>query len=669
MTRQSAGVPDARSRLRAPAAAVVAALLLGWAAGPVQAQQSPAAWSPQRRAVLPSGLAVQLDFAPLPGIESAAAPGALGGSGANQPYADGMRPGDPAETFRIGGTRPAADGSWRELGSLRIGFSRPVRNPRLHVSGLMARTAGTSGTTVTAARLSLTGATPAAPVLVGRTAWTGWTVDGNTLAPPADPAADTAADGAGTLEFTGTVSTVTLRMEQRSTARNGSTAPAPALPAAFTVTLDESLGSAPAGYGNASHLLSDLALGRHAIDPSTRAGLPGTATARPLVSGPADPGPDGGGADGDAVGAVDVRPLVEAVPRAPGPWAAPSRPRSGPGRGEYQGADPTLSFPSEAAAGRAYGLDVPVSPGPGPAVLAGWVDFDRNGQFDPTERVQAEVPAGASSAHLEWTVPERGAVAGETWARLRIARDAAQLVSSGGFADSGEVLDQRIGLAAGSARPEITAPATGTATADVRPPVTGAGGVPGATVAVVEDGAEHCRDQAGQDGGWSCRPDRPLADGPHTLTPVETTAAGTVLSGEPVRLTVKTVPPTAPVLTLPEFTNDPALLMTGVGEPGSTVSVAEPPGSGRVAGELCSTGVGADGAWSCLPVENLADGTHRLTATAVDAAGNRTAGRAVPLTVDTAPPAPPVLVSPREGRASPSARGSPAERSPPPPWP
>jgi hypothetical protein len=353
-------------------------------------------------------------------------------------------------------------------------------------------------------------------------------------------------------------------------------------------------------------------------------------------------------------GAVDVRPLVESVPRTPGPWAAPSRPRGGPGRGEYQGADPTLSFPTEAAAGRAYGLDVPVSTGPGPAVLAGWVDFDRNGHFDPTERVQAEVPAGAASAHLEWTVPERGAVAGETWARLRIARDAAPLVSSGGFADSGEVLDQHVALAVGSARPEITAPVTGAATADVRPLVTGAGGIPGATVAVVEDGAEHCRDRVGRDGGWSCRPDRPLADGPHVLTPVETTAAGAVLRGEPVRLTVRTVPPTAPVLTLPEFTNDPAPLMTGVGEPGSTVSVAEPPGSGRVAGELCSTGVGADGGWSCLPVESLADGTHRLTATAVDAAGNRTAGRTVPLTVDTVPPAPPVLVSPRDGESVPA---------------
>ncbi|MFD9130805.1 Ig-like domain-containing protein, partial [Kitasatospora sp. NPDC059571] len=363
-----------------------------------------------------------------------------------------------------------------------------------------------------------------------------------------------------------------------------------------------------------------------------------------------------------------------------GLWAAPVLAGGSPGRGEYQGADPTLAFPAEAAAGDVYGLDVPVSTGGAPAVLAGWVDFDRNGRFDPTERVQAEIPAGAATARLEWPVPDRGVVPGETWARLRIARDAAPLVSSGGFADSGEVVDQRIRLAAGSARPEITGPVTGTVTADARPVVSGDGGAPGATVAVTADGAALCSDQPGRDGAWSCRPERPLGDGPHTLTAVETTRGGAEVRGEPVRLTVRTAPPAAPVLSLPEFTNDPGLLLTGVGEPGTTVSVAEPPGSGRVAGELCSTAVPADGSWSCLPVENLAEGAHRLTATAVDAAGNRTTGRPVPLTVDTvAPrgaarhstPSPPSGGGPppptRRGRRRPAPRPPPPPPPPPPP--
>ncbi|MFD9127807.1 hypothetical protein ACFV0G_24085, partial [Kitasatospora sp. NPDC059571] len=264
-----AQAPGARPRARMLAAATAAGLLLGWAAGPAPARQTPAAWTGGAQAVLPSGLTVRLEFAPLPGIDAAAAPGVLGGrTGDTAAYTDGIRPGDPAETFRMSDPHPQQDGSWRALGTLRIAFSRPVRNARLHVSGLTARAAAATGTTTAAARLVLAEAAPAAPALTARTAWTGWTVDGGTVAPPADGAADSAGDGSGSLELGGTVSSVTLRVERRTTARNGSTTPAPALGTAVTVGLDESLGTAPAGYGNASHLRSDLALGRDAGAPA-----------------------------------------------------------------------------------------------------------------------------------------------------------------------------------------------------------------------------------------------------------------------------------------------------------------------------------------------------------------------------------------------------------------
>ncbi|WP_431679482.1 Ig-like domain-containing protein [Kitasatospora sp. KL5] len=633
--------PPAAVPRRALAAAAAAGLLLpAAAAGRAPAQQTPSGWSQERRATLPSGLTVQLDLDTLPGITAKASPGTLGehaGSGAA--YTDGLRAGDPAEIFAVTADRPSADGSWRTIGTLRIAFSRPVRNPRLHVSGLTARATATTGTTATAVRLAVADGTPTAPALVGRTAWTGWTVTGNELSPPAD--AD--ADGIGTLELTGTVGTATLRLEQRTTARDGSTTPPPPLRTAVTVTVDESLGTAPQGYGNASHLLSDLWLGRDAADEAHRARAVPPAATRPLVAGP------GAATTSSDAEPAATRPLVEIAFAGPHSiWAAPRQPRSGPGRSEYAGDDPTLAFPAEAATGDYYRLDVPVAPGGGPAVLAGWVDFDRNGRFDPMERVQAEVPTGATGARLEWAVTGR-VVAGETWARLRIARDASQLVAPGGFADSGQVVDQRIRLAAGSVRPEITAPVDGAVTADVRPEIAGAGALASATVAVTEAGAELCRAGAAKDGGWSCRPAAPLADGPHTLVAVETTRTGAVLRSEPVRLAVKTAPPAAPVLTLPEFTNDPGLPMAGSGEPGSTVSVTDPGGTTPSAGELCSTGVGADGAWSCLPVENLADGVHRLTATAVDPAGNSTHGREAALTVDTAAPPRPVLDAPKAG--------------------
>ncbi|MBV6703274.1 hypothetical protein KV557_40385 [Kitasatospora aureofaciens] len=617
-------------RTAAALAALAAGLLIGWYPPPSAAQQSPDTWTGEHRAVLPSGLTVRLDLAASPGFGVTAEAGDLadraGGGRAAGLYADGVRPGDPAQTFRISDERPQTDGSWRTAGTLRLSFSRPVRNPRLHISGLAAVATGKTGTTSTAARLTLTGGTSSAPALVNRTDWPGWTVDANTLAPTG---ADGTTDGSGgaaaegSLELAGTFRTAVFRVEQRTTARAGSTTAPPALRQAYTVTVDEDLGTAPQGYGNASHVVSDLFLGADA-NPSHRG-------VRTVVVGR---------------GAADRSVFANPVP-----------PKLQPGRGEYQGADPSVSYPVEAAIGRYYRLTVPVSVGDQPATLAGWIDFDHTGRFDPTDRVQTEIQPGADTATLEWTVPA-GAASGETWARLRIARDPAQLIASGGFADSGQVSDQRIRLTVGAARPEIAEPVDGTALADARPQIRGEGAVAGASVEVRDGDATLCRARVDQSGGWSCRPGRALAAGPHSLTPVETTSGGVVLRGEAVRITVKTAPPSAPVLTLPEYTNDPGLQLTGTGEAGSTVSVADQPAGvrGATSGDLCSTAVRADGEWSCLPVENLPDGRHQLTPVAVDAAGNRTAGKAVTLVVGTVLPDKPVLTAPAAGDTVRTAR-------------
>ncbi|MFJ2805450.1 Ig-like domain-containing protein [Kitasatospora sp. NPDC087271] len=610
---------------------LVAGLLTGWNAPLSVAQQSPDAWSGEHRAVLPSGLSVQLEFAATPGTEVAAAAGELadrsGGGRAAGPYTDGMRPGNPAQTFSVTENRPQTDGSWRTVGTLRLAFSRPVRNPRLHLSGLVALATGKSGTTSTAARLTLTGGSPAAPTLVNRTDWPGWTVDANALAPVgADGSSDGAAGSAseGTLELVGTLRTAVFRIEQRSTARAGSTTAPPVLRQAYTVTVDEDLGTAPQNYGNASHVLSDLFLGADAANAAHRT-RPRSADDRGTA------GPTG-------------EPLVQLDHGAGrrSVFASPPPPKLQPGRGEYQGADPSIGFPTEAAIGRYYRLTVPVAVGDQPATLAGWIDFDHSGRFDPAERVQTEIPAGADTATLEWTVPT-GAGSGDTWARLRIARDASQLVPSGGFADSGQVTDQRIKLTVGAARPEIAEPVDGAVLAEARPRVHGDGAVAGASVEIRDGDATACRARVERGGDWSCRPGEALTAGPHSLTPVEITSGGVVLRGEAVRVTVKTAPPAAPVLTLPEYTNDPGIQLTGTGEAGSTVAVTDQ------AAELCRSAVRADGQWSCLPVENLVDGRHLLTPVAVDTAGNRTAGQAVALVVDTVPPDKPVLGSPAAG--------------------
>ncbi|MFE6868015.1 Ig-like domain-containing protein [Kitasatospora sp. NPDC057692] len=345
---------------------------------------------------------------------------------------------------------------------------------------------------------------------------------------------------------------------------------------------------------------------------------------------------------------------LSAAPGATAAGTTPEPPRLQPGREERQGAGPAVGFPEEAVVGHDYRLTVPVAVGEAPAVLAGWVDFDRNGRFDPVERVQTEIAPGGRSATLEWTVPA-GASSGETRARLRIGRDAAQVLPAEGSADSGQVLDQRVRLTVGAARPEISQPADGATLTETRPRISGTRAATGATVEVREGDGALCRVRAARGGDWSCRPDSALAEGPHTLTPVLTTAAGRVLRGDPVRLTVRTAAPGTAVLTLPGFTNDPGIRLTGAGEAGSTVVVTDRASDGQEA-DLCSTAVRADGGWSCLPVENLADGRHRLTPAAADLAGNRTAGQPVELVVDTVPPDRPVLTAPAAGETVRAAR-------------
>ncbi|RKT16911.1 hypothetical protein BX285_1270 [Streptomyces sp. 1114.5] len=615
-------------RTAATLAVLTVGLLTGWNVPLSAAQQSPGTWSGDQRALLPSGLSVRFDVEASPGVGVTATPGELadhpGGGHSTGLYTDGMRPGAPAQTFGITPDHPQADGSWHTLGTIRLNFSRPVRNPRLHLSGLAATATGKSGATSTATRLTLIGGTPAAPTLVKRTGWPGWTVDGSTLAPAGPDGTSDAAPGSaaeGSLELDGTFRTAVFRIEQRSTVRAGSTTAPPVLRQAYTVSVDEALGTAPQAYGNASHVISDLFLGAAATTPSRR------------------------GPNGPATAAED-EPMIRLDHGASlrSPFADPPPPKLQPGRSEYQGADPSIGFPVDAAIGRYYRVTVPVAVGDQPATLAGWIDFAHTGRFDAAGRVQTEVPPGADTATLEWTVPP-GAASGETWARLRIGRDTSQLVPSGGFADSGQVSDQRIKLTVGAARPEIAEPVDGTVLADGRPEISGEGAVAGATVEIREDNAALCKAKVARGGTWSCRPATALAAGPHGLTPVETTSGGVVLRGEVVKVTVKTAPPAAPALSLPAYTNDPGLQLTGTGDVDSTVSVADR----STAGELCSTTVHADGRWSCLPVENLTDGKHQLTPVAVDAAGNRTPGQPVTLVVDTVPPDRPVLTAPASG--------------------
>ncbi|MBL8914430.1 MAG: hypothetical protein JNM17_27235, partial [Archangium sp.] len=133
-----------------------------------------------------------------------------------------------------------------------------------------------------------------------------------------------------------------------------------------------------------------------------------------------------------------------------------------------------------------------------------------------------------------------------------------------------------------------------------------------------------------------------LPDGPSiSVSASQTNGAGT---GTDSATTSKdTSLPGVPAFVTPNggsFVNDATPTITGTGEVGTTVRVY----SGTT--EVCSAVVSASGTWSCV-ANMIPDGTISLTARATDPAGN--AGTTSPgrtITIDTMPPAAPVITNP-----------------------
>jgi hypothetical protein len=124
----------------------------------------------------------------------------------------------------------------------------------------------------------------------------------------------------------------------------------------------------------------------------------------------------------------------------------------------------------------------------------------------------------------------------------------------------------------------------------------------------------------------------------------------------PVRATFTVIetrdmtPPAPPTVTSPKpgdnlSTNQPVVAGKD-GEPGATATVVDQ-GTGAT---LCTTVVAADGTWSCTVSQPLADGTHDLSVTETDPAGNVSQPTVVPgVVIDTAAPNAPVVTSPVDG--------------------
>ncbi|MTD37262.1 hypothetical protein GIX45_01190 [Erwinia sp. CPCC 100877] len=178
----------------------------------------------------------------------------------------------------------------------------------------------------------------------------------------------------------------------------------------------------------------------------------------------------------------------------------------------------------------------------------------------------------------------------------------------------------------------ITGPiAAGGITDDNQPTLSGSG-VPGDTITITDGGQPIGTAIVGDDGNWTFTPDTPLVDGEHDLSVIATDPAGNVSAPSvDYPITVDTKMPEAPVITgvvddvspvegnIAEggLTNDAQPLISGTAEANSIVTVFI---DGTSAGTIAAD---ADGNWSFTPSANISDGTHQITASAADAAGNR----------------------------------------------
>ena len=139
-------------------------------------------------------------------------------------------------------------------------------------------------------------------------------------------------------------------------------------------------------------------------------------------------------------------------------------------------------------------------------------------------------------------------------------------------------------------------------------------------------------------GAWSYTT-MALSNGTHSLTATATDAAGnTGVASAALSVTVDTVAPTVPLITSDVVVNTNQIALTGTAEANSVVKVYD--------GATLLNSVTADGtgAWNYTTAA-LANGTHNLTATATDAAGNTSAASGNSVTVDTVAPVAPSIAT------------------------
>jgi len=142
----------------------------------------------------------------------------------------------------------------------------------------------------------------------------------------------------------------------------------------------------------------------------------------------------------------------------------------------------------------------------------------------------------------------------------------------------------------------------------------------GSTVNVYDGSTLLGKAAASSTGAWSFAT-AALANGAHKFTATDTVSGATSAASAAVTVTVDTVAPAAPVEKTDAIVNGDQVNVAGTAEANSTVKVYD-------GTTLVGTGAaGSTGAWSAT-TSALSVGSHALTATATDAAGNVSAASA-----------------------------------------
>lgn len=295
-----------------------------------------------------------------------------------------------------------------------------------------------------------------------------------------------------------------------------------------------------------------------------------------------------------------------------------------------------------ASASRSFTVDrtapaAPVINDPADGAVLGSSSVALAGTAEPGSTVQVldgttQVATAAAGPSGDWTAAATLAEGSHTLTAT--ATDAATNVSAASAA-----VRITVDLTAPGA-PVITSPVAGAATNAATVDVTGTA-EPGSLVTVREGVVTIGSATTAGDGRWTVS--YAFAEGSHTLGAKATDAAGNVSAESSRTFVVDRTAPAAPVVSSPApgaLLSSASVTVSGTAEPGSTVTVRE---GSILIGQTTASG----GSWSVSGT--FADGPHALTITATDAAGNTSAASARSFTVDTTPPAAPVVNAPAEG--------------------